>query len=133
MQILRLQLDPENLGNVTVKMRLAGAKLDLHIEAEKPETARLIGTDKEFLAARLRSEGYAIDSITIASPPPGSLPGICGGASTKENFPGYHDGGANAHGQHSMAEDNPRPHPEETGGDGNDFADIRIAADELIL
>ena len=32
-QILILQLEPQNLGKVTVKMRLTGAKLELQVEA----------------------------------------------------------------------------------------------------
>jgi Flagellar hook-length control protein FliK len=60
-QILHLQLEPEKLGKVIVKMRLSGSKLELQVDAERPETMRLIGDDKTLLSDRLQSAGYAID------------------------------------------------------------------------
>jgi hypothetical protein len=65
--ILRLRLEPEDLGGVTVKMRLAGARLDLQVEAEQPETARLIDKDRDLLAGKLQSAGYAVDALVINS------------------------------------------------------------------
>lgn len=66
-QILRLKLEPENLGGVTVRMRLLGTRLDLQVEAERPETMRLIKKDKDLLADKLRSAGYAMDALVIKS------------------------------------------------------------------
>ncbi|MCI0734745.1 MAG: flagellar hook-length control protein FliK, partial [Beijerinckiaceae bacterium] len=64
-QTMQVQLEPENLGKVIVKLRLAGAKLDLRIETERPETMRLIGEDRELLAGKLQSAGFAIDTLVI--------------------------------------------------------------------
>jgi hypothetical protein len=62
---LRLQLDPQHLGGVTVTMRLAGTRLELRVEAEQPETARLIGKDKSLIVAKLQSAGYELDTLVI--------------------------------------------------------------------
>jgi Flagellar hook-length control protein FliK len=70
LQILHLQLEPESLGGVTVRMRLVGTRLDLQVEAERPETMRLIGKDKELLADKLRSAGYVMDALVIKASDP---------------------------------------------------------------
>lgn len=64
-QTMQLQLEPENLGLVTIRMRLSGARLELRVEAEQPETARLIGKEKDLLGGKLQSAGYALDSLII--------------------------------------------------------------------
>ncbi len=62
---LNLQLKPESLGAVTITMRLSGARLDVQVEAANADAVRLIGADKDRLAERLRSSGYAMDNLVV--------------------------------------------------------------------
>ena len=62
---LNLQLEPESLGAVTIRMRLSGARLAVQVEAANADTMRLIGGDKDRLAERLQSSGYAMDSLVV--------------------------------------------------------------------
>ena len=74
-QTMQLQLDPEILGKVTVKMRLSGTRLDLRVEAERPETMQLIGRDKDLLADKLHGAGLTVESLVLQlTEPPASQP-----------------------------------------------------------
>jgi hypothetical protein len=64
-KVLHLRLEPENLGVVTIRMRLSGGRLDLQLEAARPETMRAIGKDKDLLVEKLRSSGYAMEALVI--------------------------------------------------------------------
>lgn len=64
-KILNLQLEPESLGSVTIRLRLSGTGLDLQVEAARPETMRLLSADKDLLANKLRSSGYSMDTLVI--------------------------------------------------------------------
>ncbi|WP_395665015.1 flagellar hook-length control protein FliK [Methylocella sp.] len=62
---LDLQLEPENLGRVTIRLRLSGERLDVQIDATQPEAANLIRDDEARLAHRLRAAGYAIGHLDV--------------------------------------------------------------------
>lgn len=64
-KILNLRLEPESLGVVTIRMRLSGARLELQLEAARPETIQLIDNDKNLLVERLRASGYAMDNLVV--------------------------------------------------------------------
>ncbi|QBR70681.1 hypothetical protein CU048_04635 [Beijerinckiaceae bacterium] len=86
-QILRLRLEPETLGGVTIRMRLLGARLDLQLAAERPDTMRLMEKDKDLLADKLRSAGYVMDALVIRtseSPPEHVRLGIDGAPNGRE-------------------------------------------------
>lgn len=65
LRILNLQLHPADLGGVTIKMRLAGDRLEMELHVEKEETAQLLRNDSEKLSALLRGSGYRPDTISI--------------------------------------------------------------------
>jgi flagellar hook-length control protein FliK len=65
LRVLSLQLNPVELGLVTVKMRLSGDSLEMELQVEKQETAELLRNDAEKLSSLLRSSGYRPDVITI--------------------------------------------------------------------
>ncbi len=65
LRVLSLQLNPVELGLVTVKMRLFGDSLEMELQVEKPETAELLRNDAEKLSGLLRTSGYRPDAITI--------------------------------------------------------------------
>jgi hypothetical protein len=127
-QTLRVQLEPENLGKVTVNLRLAGAKLEVQVEAEQPETAHLIGGDKELISARLQSSGYAIDTLTIRTvDSQAPQPALTSSTQPKEDqYAGHANGGPTAHDRPSTYEE---PPPQTTSEDDASVSNRFRAAD----
>ncbi len=72
LRMLKVALEPEDLGRVTVRMRLTGRNLDLKVTAERADTASLLERDRHLLAKILRESGYSADDVTIQAQAPGS-------------------------------------------------------------
>lgn len=64
-KILTLELDPPNLGAVTVKMRLIGNAVELHLSADRQETMQMLQRERGTLTDVMQSAGYAIDIAAI--------------------------------------------------------------------
>lgn len=65
LKVLQIQLQPADMGTVTVRMELKNEGLMVHVEASRGETAELIRNDQETLSKLLRSAGYGIDATSI--------------------------------------------------------------------
>lgn len=65
LRIVHVQLQPADLGTVTVRMELKDAELTLQVESDRAETVDLIRSDQDTLARLLRSAGYTIDTNSI--------------------------------------------------------------------
>ena len=65
LKILQIQLQPADLGTLTVRMELKDTELTLHVEADRKETADLIRNDRDTLANLLRSAGYNVDTGSV--------------------------------------------------------------------
>ena len=65
LKILQIQLQPADLGTVTVRMELKDTELTLHVEADRKETADLIRNDQDALTNLLRSAGYNVDTGSV--------------------------------------------------------------------
>jgi hypothetical protein len=65
LKVLQIQLQPVDLGIVTVRMELKNSELTLHVEADRKETADLIRNDQDSLAGLLRSAGYNVDTASV--------------------------------------------------------------------
>lgn len=65
LKVLHIQLQPETLGTVTVRMELRANALELHVDAARAETAELIQRDREVLSSILRAAGYSADDAQI--------------------------------------------------------------------
>jgi flagellar hook-length control protein FliK len=63
-RVLQLQLEPANLGSVTVKLALKDDVISVHLEASRHETALAIEKDRELLSHALKSAGYVVDNIS---------------------------------------------------------------------
>ncbi len=63
---LTVLLEPANLGQVTIKLRLLGSTLGLEIEADDVETARLIGRGRQALTEKLRALGLSVDEVAVS-------------------------------------------------------------------
>jgi flagellar hook-length control protein FliK len=60
-----IQLEPEALGVVNVKMKLSGGALTIQIEVAKPETLDMIKRSQDVLHRSLQGENCQLDGLTI--------------------------------------------------------------------
>lgn len=65
LKVLHIQLQPENLGVVTIRLAVRDNALRLDLEVGRGETANLIQRDRDALSALLRSAGYLIDGVEV--------------------------------------------------------------------
>jgi chemotaxis protein MotD len=87
-RILTIRLDPPNLGEVSVKMRLRGDNLEISVVAEQHETTQMLQQHREVLTKLIGDTGYVTD---VASVQQGQ---IDGSQTSRGNQPG-----AQGHGQ----------------------------------
>lgn len=64
-RVLHIQLDPPQLGPLTIRIALKDGALHLQLEATRHETASMIQTDKDALTGVLRSAGYVVDGLNV--------------------------------------------------------------------
>lgn len=64
-RMMTLELDPPNLGSVTIKMRLAGDSIEVHIAADRLETTQLLRQERGVLTDAMQSAGYSFDIAAI--------------------------------------------------------------------
>jgi chemotaxis protein MotD len=65
LKVLHIQLQPADLGAVTVRMSLKDDALELKLDVSQQGTAHLIQKDHEALSQALRSAGYLLDGVTV--------------------------------------------------------------------
>ena len=66
-KVLRLELQPADLGTITIRMSLKQDGLDVRVEAGRIETARMLQTDQEALTKVLSNAGYRIEHMSVAA------------------------------------------------------------------
>lgn len=64
-KVLHIQLQPADMGVVTLRMSVKDNALRLDLEVGRGETANLIQRERETLSALLRSAGYMIDGLDV--------------------------------------------------------------------
>lgn len=64
-RMMTLELDPPNLGTVTIKMRLAGDSVEVHLTADRLETTNLLRQERGVLSDAMQSAGYSFDIAAI--------------------------------------------------------------------
>lgn len=64
-KVLHIELQPADLGTVTVRMTLRDHAIELRLDASREETARLLLKDRDRLSDILRSAGYQVDGLTV--------------------------------------------------------------------
>lgn len=64
-RVLQIQLEPAELGTVSVRMTLEGNTLELQIDAQRAVTAELIRNDQRALMGLLQSAGYEIEGVIV--------------------------------------------------------------------
>ncbi len=65
LRLLTIQLQPADLGTVTVRMRLQEGRLEVGMETGRHETAELLRRDGGALSDLLRGAGYQADLVAI--------------------------------------------------------------------
>lgn len=64
-KVLNLQLEPPNLGTVTVSLNLSDGGLNVQMAASQSTTANLIDRDKNSLTDQLRDSGYSVAGVAV--------------------------------------------------------------------
>ncbi len=112
-RVLHIQLDPPQLGPLTIRIALKDGALHLQLETARHETASLIQTDKDALTGVLRSAGYVVDGLNVQVAAPDRPPA--------QQFAGGGGGGFNqAAGQQSGSQ--------QSGGRGSQAAPADASA-----
>jgi chemotaxis protein MotD len=68
-RVLHLQLDPPQLGPMTIRISMQHDALRIQLETSNYDTARLIHNDREGLSRMLRAAGYAVDGLNVQVTP----------------------------------------------------------------
>ncbi|MCJ2140915.1 flagellar hook-length control protein FliK [Methylobacterium sp. E-066] len=97
LRTLKIQLRPEDLGVVTVEMRLSNGQLETHLRASQPETAALLHKDTALLTDLLSNSGYRAE-VSVGQAARSADAGGSGGsqqqASQQQAASSFADGGA---------------------------------------
>lgn len=99
-RVLSINLHPEELGSVTVRMSMVAGSLDVQIDAEMPDTAQMLRTDSDQITDLLRSAGIQVDGVTVRAASPDFV--STSGGSTGSFFdqqPQSQSGGASSDGR----------------------------------
>ncbi|EJL53195.1 flagellar hook-length control protein [Rhizobium sp. CF122] len=112
---LKIQMNPIDLGLVTATMRLQGDALNVDLKVESGAAYRQLKEDHGKIIEALRSQGYAIDNITISMAPVDRSD-----ASNQANAQGQQQGQAFAQqGQGGEARERQNQSGQRTGGGFN--------------
>ncbi|RTL72435.1 MAG: flagellar hook-length control protein FliK [Hyphomicrobiales bacterium] len=119
-RVLSINLHPEELGSVTVRMTLVRDALEVQIEAEHHSTARMLQTDSDALSDMLRSAGIQVDGVTVRAAAPDTVSaGTGAGQSTLDGQgQGTPGGDARGTGGGGGRQDRPQGYEERSTGRG---------------
>ncbi|MCK1476747.1 flagellar hook-length control protein FliK [Bradyrhizobium sp. 197] len=77
LKILTINLEPPTLGNVTVRLRLVGNEVSVHLAAERKDTSQMLDQQRDSIRELMQSAGYVAE---IAPVQHGSLDGFQSGS-----------------------------------------------------
>jgi chemotaxis protein MotD len=77
LKILTINLEPPALGNVTVRLRLVGNEVSVHLAAARKDTSQMLDQQRDSIRELMQSAGYVAD---IAPVQHGSLDGFQSGS-----------------------------------------------------
>jgi chemotaxis protein MotD len=77
LKILTINLDPPALGNVTVRLRLVGTEVSVHLAAERKDTSLMLDQQRDSIRELMQSAGYVADVAPVQH---GSLDGFQSGS-----------------------------------------------------
>lgn len=103
LKILTINLEPPALGNVTVRLRLVGTEVSIHLAAERKDTSQMLDQQRDSIRDLMQSAGYVADVAPVQH---GSLDGFQSGSGQPQpsgqqqpSSQGTFDGAGNSSGQ----------------------------------
>lgn len=84
LKILTINLEPPSLGNVTVRLRLVGSEVSVHLAAERKDTSQMLDQQRDSIRDLMQSAGYVADVAPVQH---GSLDGFQSGSSQSQSQP----------------------------------------------
>ena len=84
LKVLTVNLEPPSLGNVTVRLRLVGSEVSVHLAAERKDTSQMLDQQRDAIRDLMHSAGYVADVAPVQH---GSLDGFQSGSSQSQQQP----------------------------------------------
>jgi chemotaxis protein MotD len=66
---LKLQMNPEHLGNMTASLRLKGDELSVEVRVETADAYHQLSQDQDSIVKALKDQGFSIDQVSIQLSP----------------------------------------------------------------
>jgi chemotaxis protein MotD len=86
LKILTVNLEPQALGNVTVRLRLVGSEVSIHLAAERKDTSLMLDQQRDSIRNLMQSAGYVAEVAPVQH---GSLDGFqTGSGQSQPQLPG---------------------------------------------
>ncbi|WFU27011.1 flagellar hook-length control protein FliK [Bradyrhizobium sp. CB1717] len=86
LKILTVNLEPPALGNVTVRLRLVGSEVSIHLAAERKDTSLMLDQQRDSIRDLMQSAGYVADVAPVQH---GSLDGFQSGSGQSQPQPHF--------------------------------------------
>ncbi|MGR6466774.1 flagellar hook-length control protein FliK [Rhizobium sp. PAMB 3182] len=81
---LKIQMNPIDLGSVTATLKLVGEQLVVDLKVENSHAYRQLKDDQQNMVNALRSQGYAVDQISVSMAPTPDKPSTSTGQDTAQ-------------------------------------------------
>ncbi|MDA9405071.1 flagellar hook-length control protein FliK [Bradyrhizobium sp. CCBAU 45389] len=95
-KILTVNLEPPALGNVTVRLRLVGSEVSIHLAAERKDTSQMLDQQRDSIRDLMQSAGYVADVAPVQH---GSLDGFqSGSGQSQPQLPGQQQSSSQSQG-----------------------------------
>jgi chemotaxis protein MotD len=65
LKILTIHLEPPALGNVTVRLRLVGAEVSVHLAAQRKDTSQMLDQQRDSIRELMQSAGCVADVAPV--------------------------------------------------------------------
>jgi hypothetical protein len=138
-KVLSLQLQPQDLGTISIRMSLREDALDIRLEASNSDTAGLLQRDQEALVKLITSAGYRIEAMAVSAATGGDGAQLDDGRSSgfsqsaMSGQSGSSEGDARSSGGRDGAQSDPRRSRGASDGGGDKGSARRNAGGDLYL
>ncbi|MCK1393048.1 flagellar hook-length control protein FliK [Bradyrhizobium sp. 1] len=82
LRILTINLEPPQLGNVTVRLRLVGTEVSVQLAAQRKDTSQMLDQQRDSIRDLMQSAGYVADVAPVQH---GSLDGFQSGSGQSQS------------------------------------------------
>jgi chemotaxis protein MotD len=82
LKILTINLEPPQLGNVTVRLRLVGTEVSVQLAAQRKDTSQMLDQQRDSIRDLMQSAGYVADVAPVQH---GSLDGFQSGSGQSQS------------------------------------------------